>query len=72
MTSHKWTAKTVRSADGTSIYAEARGDPRKPSIVFIHGFSMSTLVWNESLSDSRWTDEVYLVRVSSRYARFCR
>ncbi|KAL4247321.1 AB hydrolase superfamily protein [Abortiporus biennis] len=58
--------KTLRSADGTELYAEARGDSSKPSVVFIHGFSMSTEVWREVFADSEWLKDVYIVAYDVR------
>ena len=41
----------VTSVDGTRIWAEATGTPSKPAIVFIPGFSYTSLVF-----DKQWTD----------------
>jgi len=62
----KLITKTLRSADGTPIHAEALGDRTKPSVVFIHGFSMSSMVWSDIFSDPLWSDEVYLVAYDGR------
>ncbi|KAJ6632466.1 Alpha/Beta hydrolase protein [Mycena sp. CBHHK59/15] len=51
----------VKSADGTSIYAEAVGDPSKPAVVFIHGFSMSAMAFDAIFSDPEWIARVYVV-----------
>jgi len=37
-------SKFVTSEDGTKIWADAAGDPSKPSVVFIPGPSSSTLI----------------------------
>ncbi|KAJ6574225.1 Alpha/Beta hydrolase protein, partial [Mycena capillaripes] len=44
----------VTSADGTKIFAEARGDPSKPAIVFIHGFGLGAMAFNEIFDDPLW------------------
>ncbi|KAG7440100.1 alpha/beta-hydrolase [Guyanagaster necrorhizus] len=54
------------SADGTTIYADASGDPSRPAIVFIHGVSLSSVVWNDIFNDTKWTDLFYLVRYDTR------
>ena len=41
---------TVRSFDGTEIAVRAAGDPSKPVIVFVHGFSLDHTTWHE-----QWT-----------------
>ncbi|KAJ6552093.1 Alpha/Beta hydrolase protein, partial [Mycena vulgaris] len=60
------TGRILKSADGTDIYAEALGDPSKPTVVFIHGFSMSSIAFDAIFSDPRWIDNVYLVRYDVR------
>jgi pimeloyl-ACP methyl ester carboxylesterase len=59
-------SKYLKSADGTLIYADAIGDPSKPSVVFIHGMSMNSIVFDELFEDQRWIDRVYLVRYDTR------
>ncbi|VDC05612.1 unnamed protein product [Peniophora sp. CBMAI 1063] len=59
-------AKRLTSADGTAVYAEAIGDPSNPSIVFLHGFSLSTVVWDCIFHEPRYTDKFYLVRYDLR------
>lgn len=54
-------SKVVISKDGTEIYADAVGDPTKPALVFIHGFSLSSIVFDSIFDDQLWTDHVYLV-----------
>ena len=41
---------TVRSFDGTEIAVRAAGDPSKPVIVFVHGFSLDLTTWHD-----QWT-----------------
>ena len=53
--------KTVRSKDGLKIYAEAAGDPSKPHVIFIHGLSLSGIVWNAQFSDPRLVQRIYAV-----------
>jgi pimeloyl-ACP methyl ester carboxylesterase len=55
------TGRLLKSADGTNIYAEAVGDSSKPAVVFIHGFSMSTIAFNAIFSDPQWIASAYLV-----------
>lgn len=47
---------TVRSFDGTEIAMRAAGDPSKPVIVFVHGFSLDLTTWHD-----QWTE------LSARY-----
>ncbi|KAJ7282266.1 Alpha/Beta hydrolase protein [Mycena rebaudengoi] len=56
----------VTSADGTQIFAEARGDPSKPAIVFIHGFGLGAMAFNEIFDDPLWILQVYMVRYDWR------
>jgi len=58
--------RLVKSADGTDIYAEAAGDSSKPALIFLHGFSMSSIAFDAIFSDPKWLAEVYLVRYDVR------
>ncbi|KAF9467592.1 Alpha/Beta hydrolase protein [Collybia nuda] len=59
-------SKVLISADGTEIYADAIGDRAKPALVFIHGFSLSSVVFDSIFADHEWTNHVYLVRYDVR------
>ena len=52
----------VTSPDGTKIWAEATGNPNKPVVVFIPGFSCSSLAFNKQWSDPCMTENLYMVR----------
>lgn len=54
-------SKIIISADGSKIYAEASGDPRKPSIVFIHGFSLCGAVFDNIFANEDFGASFYLV-----------
>ncbi|KAF9646280.1 alpha/beta-hydrolase [Thelephora ganbajun] len=56
----------VTSADGTKIWAEATGDPDKPAVVFIPGFSCSSLAFSKQWSDPYMTSNLYMVRYDVR------
>ncbi|KAJ7982841.1 Alpha/Beta hydrolase protein [Mycena polygramma] len=60
------TGRVLKSADGTDIYAEGLGDSSKPAVIFIHGFSMSSMAFNAIFSDPQWIASVYLVRYDVR------
>ncbi|KAK7045134.1 putative oxidoreductase ephD [Favolaschia claudopus] len=56
----------VTSKDGTRIFAEARGDCHKPAVIFIHGFRLGAMAFNEIFNDANWLSQVYLVRYDTR------
>ncbi|KAF7341655.1 putative oxidoreductase ephD [Mycena sanguinolenta] len=58
--------RLLTSADGTKIFAEARGDPSKPAIVFIHGFGVGAMAFDDIFSDPLWLTRAYLVRYDTR------
>ena len=60
------TCAYVASADGTHIYAEAVGDPARTPIVFIHGGSLSSIMFDSIFNDTKWTDRLYLVCLFAR------
>ena len=55
-------SKVVTSSDGTEIYAEAVGNPKKPHIVFVHGFTLSGAVFDRIFHDTQYQQRYYLVR----------
>ncbi|VDC05615.1 unnamed protein product [Peniophora sp. CBMAI 1063] len=59
-------SKRLTSADGTAVYAEAIGNPANPHLVFMHGFSLSTVIWDCIFHESRYMDQFYLVRYDMR------
>ncbi|EPQ52654.1 alpha/beta-hydrolase [Gloeophyllum trabeum ATCC 11539] len=64
---HSVTTKTVTSkADGIKIYAEAIGDPSKQAIVYIHGNSTSSGVWDYQFFDEELLKHFYQIRFDLR------
>lgn len=59
-------SRILVSPDGTEVYADAIGDRSKPALVFIHGFSLSTVVFDDIFNDAVWASEAYLVRYDVR------
>ena len=55
----------VTSADGTQIWAEATGNPNKPAVVFIPGFSCTSLAFDKQWYNPFMTSSLYMVRASS-------
>lgn len=62
--------KVLHSTDGTVIYADAIGDPQNPSIVFVHGFALSGIVFDGLFSDPQLVKNIYLVRFSVKCKSF--
>ena len=58
--------KRLISPDGTLVYAEAVGMPSNPHLVFLHGFSLSTVVFDSIFHNTRYADAFYLVRYDIR------
>lgn len=56
------THQLVRSVDGTLIYADSVGNPSLPSIVFIHGGALSSIVFEDLFLDRTLLNHAYLVR----------
>lgn len=54
----------VVSNDGTKIWAQAKGDPSKPAVVFIHGFSCTGLHFSKQFSDPSLLKNLYLVGIT--------
>ncbi|EED77890.1 predicted protein [Postia placenta Mad-698-R] len=60
------TMKVLTSSDGTTIYAEAIGDPRNPAVVLAHGMCLSAAAFDGLFRDKRLLDKLYLVRYDLR------
>lgn len=61
MSAQDLTHQFVRSEDGTLIYADAVGNPLLPSIVFVHGLSLSSIVFEGLFQDRTLLANAYLV-----------
>jgi len=55
----------VTSADGTQIWAESTGNPSKPAVVFIPGFSCTSLAFDKQWGSSFMKTNLFMVRKSS-------
>jgi len=58
--------RIVTSADGTKIWAQNAGDPSKPAVVFIHGFSCTALHFEKQFTDARMLTNLYMIRYDVR------
>ncbi|THH06994.1 hypothetical protein EW146_g9449 [Bondarzewia mesenterica] len=56
----------LTSKDGTHVYADVAGNPSKPAIVFLHGLSLSSIVFDSLFSNPKLLDRYYLVRYDMR------
>ncbi|KAL9711956.1 hypothetical protein Ac2012v2_005030 [Leucoagaricus gongylophorus] len=68
-TLHRFSAVSkmaISAIDGLKIYAEAIGDPSKPAIVYIHGNSTSSGVWDSQFFDEGLGNSFYQVRFDLR------
>ncbi|KAJ7746289.1 alpha/beta-hydrolase [Mycena metata] len=60
------TTKILRSTDGTSIFAEATGNPDNLHLVLLSGLSLSGCVFDDMCADQRLLEAVYVVRYDIR------
>ncbi|KAJ7634730.1 alpha/beta-hydrolase [Roridomyces roridus] len=60
------TVKVVQSTDGTTIFAEASGDPRNPHIVLLAGLGLSGCVFDDMCANPALLSSVYIVRYDVR------
>ncbi|KAJ6508937.1 alpha/beta-hydrolase [Mycena sanguinolenta] len=58
--------KHLQSTDGTSIFAEATGDPGNLPLVLLSGLSLSGCVFDDMCADQRLLDSLYIVRYDVR------
>ncbi|KAJ6583040.1 alpha/beta-hydrolase [Mycena vulgaris] len=60
------TVKILRSTDGTTIFAEATGDPRNLHLVLLSGLSLSGCIFDDLCADQRLLEKLYIVRYDIR------
>ncbi|KAF5349835.1 hypothetical protein D9758_014013 [Tetrapyrgos nigripes] len=60
------TSKFVPSTDGSLVYAEAIGDPSKPALILVPGYTLSTQVFDKQFEDEELRRELYLIRYDPR------
>ena len=53
--------KFVQSKDGTKIWTHAAGNPAKPAVVFIPGFSCTALAFEKQFDNPKLLENLYLV-----------
>lgn len=58
--------RVLTSSDGLKIYAEAAGNSSGPSIVFVHGLTLTAACFDAFFEDSRLLQQFYLVRYDLR------
>lgn len=61
-------SKTVRiltSSDRTPIYADAVGDHSKQCLLFIHGITLSGVVFDNVFSNEAYATEFYMVSIAN-------
>ena len=51
-------SKCVTSSDGAQIYTEAYGDPSKPALILVAGYTMNTIAFEKQIELSK---DLYLV-----------
>ncbi|KAF8987691.1 alpha beta-hydrolase [Cyathus striatus] len=56
----------IQSSDGTDIFASAVGNPGKLPIVFVHGISLSALVFDDLFEDERLLSRFYMISYDLR------
>lgn len=55
--------KFVVSADGTKVFGGAVGDSEKPALIFVHGYSLTSSVFNNFFANPENSVDFYLVSV---------
>ncbi|ETW75852.1 Esterase/lipase/thioesterase [Heterobasidion irregulare TC 32-1] len=59
-------SKMLQSSDGSKIYAEASGNPKRPHVILMHGFTLSAAVFDEFCRLPLLLEELYIVRYDMR------
>jgi len=56
----------IKSTDGTQIWAEAKGVPTNPHVVWIHGFPSGAIAFDRLFDDPTYLSKLYMVRYDLR------
>jgi non-heme chloroperoxidase len=62
----KFKAVSVKTPDGLTISAQDWGNPNGPGIIFVHGFSQSSMSWIRQVSDPDMAKEFHMVTYDLR------
>jgi pimeloyl-ACP methyl ester carboxylesterase len=62
----KFKAVSVKTPDGLTISAQDWGNPNGPGIIFIHGFSQSSMSWIKQVTDPELAKEFHMVTYDLR------
>lgn len=60
----KLMSELIISSDGSTIYAEAIGNHTGQHIIFLHGFTLSSAVFDNIFFDTRYHKEYFLVSIT--------
>lgn len=58
--------RLIESADGTTIWADDGGNKNGVPVVFIHGLSTTSTVWDLQFSDPKLLENLYMIRYELR------
>jgi pimeloyl-ACP methyl ester carboxylesterase len=61
----RFNGRYIEGAGGTKLFVEELGDPARPAILWIHGFTQSRLCWDRQF-DSQLAAQFHLVRFDCR------
>ena len=62
----KFKAVSVKTFDGLKISAQDWGNPKGPGIIFVHGFSQSSMSWIKQVTDPELAKEFHMVTYDLR------
>lgn len=62
----KFKAVSVKTPDGLTISAQDWGNPNGPGIIFVHGFSQSSMSWIKQVTDADLAKEFHMVTYDLR------
>src|ERR1700740_1219235 len=62
----RFKAVSVKTPDGLTISAQEWGNPNGPGIIFVHGFSQSSMSWIKQVTDPDLAREFHMVTYDLR------
>jgi non-heme chloroperoxidase len=62
----KYKGRYIEGAGGTRLFVEENGDPTRPTILWIHGYSQSRLSWDRQFENEELVAQYHMVRLDLR------
>jgi len=60
----KFNGRYIEGAGGARLFVEENGDPTKPTILWIHGYSQCRLSWDNQFENEDLVSKFHMIRLA--------